>query len=157
MIRYSAGIINWRVDELKTVDRKTRKLLTIYRALHLQAEVDRLYYRRAEGGRSLISVENCVEIEVNSLFRYVEKSSEPFLKAVHDEDLLSPGTPQEIIKLQRMEAYTEKILHGQYEKLTVGVRSSDSWDWLRKGSLKKETEGMIMAQDQALRTNVIKS
>ena len=43
IIRYGAGIINWRVDELKAVDRKTRKLLTIYRALHPQADVDRLY------------------------------------------------------------------------------------------------------------------
>ena len=74
IIRYGAGIINWRVDALKAVDRKTRKLLTIYRALHPQADVDRLYYKRADGGRGLISVEDCVEIEVNSLYSYVERS-----------------------------------------------------------------------------------
>ena len=51
VIRYGAGIINWWVDELKAVDRKTRKLLTIYRALQPQAYVDRLYYKRADGGR----------------------------------------------------------------------------------------------------------
>ena len=33
----------------------------------------------------------------------------------------------------------------------LSIRSSDSWDWLRKGTLKKETEGTIIAdQDQAL-------
>ena len=33
-----------------------------------------------------------------------------------------------------------------------------SWDWLNKGDLKKETEGLITtAQDQALRTNAIKA
>ena len=51
LIRYGVGIISWRVDELKTVDRKARKLLTIYRALHPQVDVDRLYCRRVEGGR----------------------------------------------------------------------------------------------------------
>ena len=88
----------------------------------------------------------------------MEKSNEPFLKAALDEDVLRPGTPQERIKIKRMEAYKEKVLHGQYEKLTVGVRCSDSWAGLRKGTLKTETEGMIMeAHDQASRTNVIKS
>ena len=54
-----------------------------------------------------------------------------------------------------MEAYKEKILHGQHENLTVG--SSDLWGLMRNGTLKKET-GMIMAaQDQALRMNVMKS
>ena len=60
VIRYGADIIYWKADELKAVDRKTRKLLTIYRALHPQADVDRLYYRRAESDRGLISVEDCV-------------------------------------------------------------------------------------------------
>ena len=35
-------LINWRMDELKTVDMKTRDLLTIYRALYQMADIDRL-------------------------------------------------------------------------------------------------------------------
>ena len=144
LIRYGAGIIHWRVDELKAIDMKTRKILTIYRELHPQADGDRLYYRRAEGGRGLISFEDCVTIEVNSLLRYVERSKEPFLKAVQDEDLTRPRMPKEITKVQRMEAYKEKALHGQYQ-LAVGIKSADSWTWLKKRTLKKETDGKIMA------------
>ena len=34
--------------------------------------------------------------------------------------------------------------------------ANDTWQWLQRGELKKETEGMIMAaQDQALRTRYI--
>ena len=37
------------------------------------------------------------------------------------------------------------------------VRDKKTWEWLKKGRRKKETEGTIIAaQDQALRTNSIK-
>ena len=49
VIRYGAGIIKWRKDELTSIDRKTRKMMTKYKALHPQADVDRLYMKRAEG------------------------------------------------------------------------------------------------------------
>ena len=41
--------------------------MTIYRALHPQADVDRLYVRRSKGGRGMISIEECVNLEVNNL------------------------------------------------------------------------------------------
>ena len=34
IVRYGAGIIDWTKAELQHMDRKTRKLMTIYRALH---------------------------------------------------------------------------------------------------------------------------
>ena len=58
-IRYGAGIIKWTKEELRKLHKKTRKLLTINRALHPQADVDRLYLKRSEGGRGLLSVEDC--------------------------------------------------------------------------------------------------
>ena len=47
LIRHGAGIIKWSKEELRALDRKTRKLLTIYRSLHPQADVDRLYVKRS--------------------------------------------------------------------------------------------------------------
>ena len=46
--------------ELEEVDRKTRKLVTMYEAHHPKEEVDRLYLQRHEGGRGLIGLEDCV-------------------------------------------------------------------------------------------------
>ena len=34
VVRYSGGIVDWTVDELKEADKKTRKLLTLNGALH---------------------------------------------------------------------------------------------------------------------------
>ena len=51
LIQYGAGIIGWRKDELNDIDRKTRKLFTMHRSMHPQSDVDRLYWKRTEGGR----------------------------------------------------------------------------------------------------------
>ena len=42
IIRYGAGIIEWTKEELKDMDRKTRKILTIYKCFHPRDDVDRL-------------------------------------------------------------------------------------------------------------------
>ena len=61
---------------------------------------------------------------------------------------------QEIIK-RRKANFDEKKLHSMFFKETKEVRDDkDSWLWLQKGVLKKETEGLILAaQEQALRVN----
>ena len=74
IIRYGAGIIGWTKAELQALDRKTRKMLTMYGAHHPKADVDRMYLRRAEGGRGLIGVEDCVRIEIDSLEKYLQNS-----------------------------------------------------------------------------------
>ena len=49
-----------------------------------------------------------------------------------------------------------KPMHGQFLRQTKDLPSNDTWQWLQRGELRKETEGMIMAvQDQALRTRYI--
>jgi hypothetical protein len=40
---YSFGIINWRIEEIKQIGRKTRKMLTMYKMHHPKADIDRLY------------------------------------------------------------------------------------------------------------------
>ena len=71
LLRYSAAFVSWRKSELQAIDRKTRKLFTIYGALHPKSDVDRLYIPRKKGGRGLISIEDCVELVVTGLEVYV--------------------------------------------------------------------------------------
>ena len=63
VIRYAAGIVDWTKSEWQEMDRKTRKLLTIYLNIHPQGDIDRLYMKRVAGGRGLQSVEDTVEFE----------------------------------------------------------------------------------------------
>ena len=40
---------------------------------------------------------------------------------------------------ERLKDWSEKELHVQYIRQTRGVASSESWNWLKVGDLKKET------------------
>ena len=52
----------------------------------------------------------------------------------------------------------QKKLHRQFFNQIEEVAGEDKWSWLREGSIKKETESLIMAaQEQAIRTNTIKA
>jgi hypothetical protein len=48
-LRYSFGIFNWRTEEIKEIDRKTIKMLTMYKMHHPKPDIDRLYVKRKEG------------------------------------------------------------------------------------------------------------
>ena len=56
IFRYGAEILQWKESELKNVDKKSWKTMTMYGALHPKNDVDRLHFTRREGGRGLMSV-----------------------------------------------------------------------------------------------------
>ena len=68
------GIIQWKASELEDLNRKSKKTIAMCGGLHTKSDVDRLYVGRKEGGRGLISVEQCIREEENSLGFYVTNS-----------------------------------------------------------------------------------
>ena len=56
VLRYSFGIVNWHREELHKLDRKTKKILSVYGQHHPHADVDRLYVPRKHGGRGLMQL-----------------------------------------------------------------------------------------------------
>ena len=54
----------------------------MYGAMNPKSDVDRLYMKRKEGGRGLISVEQCVKGEENSLGFYVANSEGLLIRGV---------------------------------------------------------------------------
>ena len=61
VIRYTSGIVDWTIAELKDLDRKTRKLMTAHRTLHPQSDIDRLYLPRRIWGRGLLQIRKTVK------------------------------------------------------------------------------------------------
>ena len=54
VIRYTAGILDWTEDDLKKMDVKTRKILSMAGAFYTRGSSHRLYIKRKEGGKGLI-------------------------------------------------------------------------------------------------------
>ena len=71
--------------------------MAVFRALHSKSDVDKLYVKRKERGRGLMSVERCVKEEGNSLGFYVANSEENLIQgvaaaeAINTEDTVMSG------------------------------------------------------------------
>ena len=150
VVRYTAGIVKWTKEELETLDRMTRRQLTLYGALHPRSDVDRLYVDRKVGGRGLVSVEDLVRHEEKQLNRYMMNSGETVMQAVYERVKIKEVDEGE----SRVDKWTGKVMHGQFVRQTEEVRGEESWMWMTRGTLKRETESLLAAaQDQAIRTN----
>jgi len=66
------SFLNWNKVELENLDRKTRKLLTMHKALHPRDDVHRLYLSRKEGGKGLMNVKDTVNLAIFNLETYVK-------------------------------------------------------------------------------------
>ena len=131
-IRYTDGIVKWNKEELDTLDRKTMKRLTTYGGFHPKSDVDRLYVERSKGERGLLSVKDVVEEEERQLKKYTERSLEDIMEIVR-ERISFRGDRAE--KKERYKAWSEKVMHGQFERQTEEIRSEESWMCLQRGTL----------------------
>ena len=82
VLRYSFGIVKWHQEELQTLERKKRKLLTIHRQHRPKADVDCLYVPRKQGGRGLMQLEAVHAVEISELVEYVDRKEDPLAQVV---------------------------------------------------------------------------
>ena len=78
VVTYSFNIINWTAQDIKNLDRKTRKLLTKERMHHPKSDVDQMYLPRSSFGRGLMQMETTYKTTTIGLATYLEKSKDPF-------------------------------------------------------------------------------
>ena len=83
--RYSGPFLKWTREELKQMDQRTRKLVTVHRALHPRHDFDRLYVSRKEGGRGLASIEDSVDASIQRLKDYFKKLESRLITATRNE------------------------------------------------------------------------
>ena len=114
-----------------------------------------------EGGRGLISIEDCVESEIRGLEEYVQGSEEGLIQATRGgkiDGLEAASVLKRSKKGERIEDWEEKLLSGQYLRQTKEVRSDECWAWLQNRDLKREAERLIVAaQNWSIRTNIVKA
>ena len=86
VITYSFNVLNWTAEDIKNLDRKTRKLLTKERMHHPKSDVDCMYLPSSLEGRGLIQIETTYKTTTIGVAIYLEKSDDPFLKLVNQHE-----------------------------------------------------------------------
>ena len=86
VITYSFNIINWNMSELKKLDSKIRKLLTMHNMHHPKADVERLYLPRSSGGRGMMQLELSFKTATIGLYRYLSLSQDWTMQLVFQHE-----------------------------------------------------------------------
>ena len=137
------------------MDQRTRKLMTMHKALHPRDEVDRLYVSRKEGGRGLASIEDTVDASIQRLEDYIEIHERGRITAIGND---TDNTIDDRMTITRKQKWEENKLYGRFKRLINTISHEKTWTWLRKGNLKRETEFLLLAaQNKTVRTNHIKA
>ena len=122
ILRHGAGILKWNKNELKEMDRKTRKLMTMNKELDPRSDVARLYGSRKNGGRGLIGCENSMKSEENGLGGYLKNNIQPLLAAartsrtITHEEAIYPKEFKKFKEEQIKNEWTAKRMHGQFAR-----------------------------------------
>ena len=152
LVRYSGPFLKLTRDEFKQMDQRTRKLMTMHKALRPRDDVDRLYVSRKEGGRGLASIKDSVDAWIQRLEDYIQKHDGGLITATRNDN---DNTMDNRTRKQKWEG---KQLYGRFKWLINNISHDKTWTWLRKGNFKRETEYLLTAaQNNAIRTNHIKA
>ena len=155
LIRYSAPFLKWTRDELRQMDQRTRKLMTMHKALHPRDDMDRLYVPRKLGERILASIEDSVDTSIQRLEDYIEKHERGLITVIRNN---TDNTIDNRMTKTRKQKWEGKQFHGSFKRLINNISSDTTWTWLRKGNFKSETESLLMAAHNGpIRTSNIKA
>ena len=127
----------------------------MHRRLQPRSSVDRLCMPRAQGGRRLLSVKDCVELERSNLFGCAANNNERLLKAATEELQLRTKIDwknKEERKNERHAAWKEKALHGQFLRETEAMQDQRRWKALYVLPKNKHLEQMQLKMTLITRT-----
>ena len=155
LVRYLGPFLKWARNELRQMDQRTRKLMTMHKLLHPRDDVDKLYVTRKEGGSGLASIEDSVDTSIQRLEDYIEKHVRGLITASRNNTDNMIDNRMTISKKQKWEG---KQLYGRFKRLINNFSHDKTWTWLRKRNFEREIRSLLMAaQGSAIRTNHIKA
>ena len=155
LVRYSGPFLKWTREELKQMDQRTRKLMAMQKALNPRDDVDRQYISIKEGGTGPASIEDTVDASIQRLEDYIEKHERGLITTIIVD---TDNTINERMTTIRKQKWEGKQLYGRFKRLINNISHQKTWNWLRKGSLKRETKSLLIAaQVNAIKTNHIKA
>ena len=129
LVRYSGLFLKWTREELKQMDQRTRKLITMHKALQPRDNVDRLYVSRKEGGRGLASIEDTIDASIQRLEDYIEKHERGLITTIRKD---TDNTIDERVTTTWKQKWEGKQLFGHFKRLINNISHQKTWTCLRK-------------------------
>ena len=135
------------------MDQRTRKLMTMHKALHPRSNVDRLYVSRKEGGGRLTCIEDSVGASIQWKEDCIQKWGGRLITATRNNtDNMSTNR----LIITRKQKSEEKQLCGRFKWLIINIYQH--FERENMGNLKGETQShQITAQNNTIRTNPIEA
>ena len=143
LVRYFGPFVKWIREELKQMDQRTRKLMTMHMALNPRDDVERLYVSRKEGRRGLASIEDNVDASIQRLEDDIEKCKGGLITAIKND---TDNTMTNRMTITRKQRWEEKQFYGRFKRLINNISHEKIWTWLRKGNFKRETESLQISK-----------
>ena len=85
---------------------------------------------------------------------YLEKREEEYFTAIRNN---TDNTIDNRMKITKKQVWEEKQLYGRFKRLMNSISHDKTWTWLREGNFKRETESLLIAQNNVIRTNHIEA
>ena len=108
-----------------------------YQALHPKSNIDILYLPQREGGKGLLSLEQCVNVEKRSLGQYPKMNEDEWLRNSWEEGLIHEDEDPQVYRDKTSKSWTDEWqnmpMHGQFLRQTKDLSSNDTWQWLQRG------------------------
>ena len=82
VVTYSFSVTNWSLTEIKKVDIKLCKLLTMHRMHQPKSDVNRLYLPRMKGDRGLVQLELSLATSILGMDTHLNNTNDWMLKLV---------------------------------------------------------------------------
>ena len=135
LVRKSRPFLKWTKDEFKQMDQRTRKLMTMHKALHPR---ETICIKKRGGERTC----------QHQRHRWHERG---LIIAIRKNTDITIDNRMTITRKNKWE---EKQLYGPFKRLINNISHDKTWTWLRKGNFQREIESLLIAaQNNAIRTN----
>ena len=126
LVRYSGPFLKWTREEFQQMDQRTRKLMTMRKALHPGDDKNRRYQEkkvsRKEGRRGLASIEDGVDTSLRRLKDLIKKKKRRITATKNNTN-------------NTRISKKKKQLYGHFKRQSSEISPKKTWTWLRKGNL----------------------
>ena len=118
LVRYLGPFLKWTREEHKQMYQKTRKIMTMHKALHPRDDVDRLYVSRKQGGRGHASIEDTVDASIHRLEDYLEKHEQGLITTIKVD---TDNKINERMTTTGKQKWKGKQLYGRFKRLINNI------------------------------------